>query len=58
MRRWKKQSLGSLTISVGVAAFPEHSSTVEELLKPAAKYLYESKSRGRDIVTASFPQKT
>jgi diguanylate cyclase (GGDEF)-like protein len=50
--QYKKQSLGTLTISVGVAAFPEHASTTEELLKIADKCLYESKSRGRDVVTA------
>jgi diguanylate cyclase (GGDEF)-like protein len=49
----KKQSLGSLTVSIGVAAFPEHGSTSEELLKLADQCLYESKARGRDVVTVA-----
>ena len=54
--KYKKESLGSLTISAGVAAFPEHGSTSEELLKIADQCLYESKSRGRDIVTVALSQ--
>jgi diguanylate cyclase (GGDEF)-like protein/PAS domain S-box-containing protein len=49
--QYKKQSLGQLTLSVGVAAFPEHGSTSEELLKLADECLYQSKARGRDVVT-------
>ena len=48
---YKKQPLGQLTLSIGVAAFPEHGSTSEELLKIADQCLYESKTRGRDVVT-------
>jgi diguanylate cyclase (GGDEF)-like protein/PAS domain S-box-containing protein len=54
--QYKKQLLGPLTVSVGVAAFPEHGSTSEELLKLADKCLYESKNRGRDVVTVALPQ--
>ena len=54
--QYKKQSLGPLTISVGIAAFPEHGSTSEELLKIADQCLDESKSRGRDVVTVALPQ--
>lgn len=54
--QYKKQPLGPLTISVGVAAFPEHGSTSEALLKIADQCLYESKSRGRDVVTVALPQ--
>lgn len=49
--RYKKEFLGRLTLSVGVAAFPEHGSTSAELLKIADQCLYESKARGRDVVT-------
>jgi diguanylate cyclase (GGDEF)-like protein len=52
----KKQTLGPLTLSVGVAAFPEHGLTADELLKIADQCLYESKSRGRDVVTVALPQ--
>ena len=54
--QYKKQSLGPLTLSVGIAAFPEHGSTSEDLLKIADQCLYESKNRGRDIVTVALPQ--
>ena len=54
--QYKKQPLGPLTLSIGVAAFPEHGSTSEELLKIADQCLYESKNRGRDIVTVALPQ--
>lgn len=54
--QYRKQTLGTLTLSVGVAAFPEHGSTSDELLKIADQCLYESKSRGRDVVTVALPQ--
>lgn len=55
--QYKNEPLGKLTLSVGIAAFPEHGSTVEELLKIADHCLYESKNRGRDLVTVPLPQK-
>jgi diguanylate cyclase (GGDEF)-like protein len=48
---YKQQNLGSLSLSAGVAAFPEHASASDELLKIADQCLYESKARGRDVVT-------
>jgi diguanylate cyclase (GGDEF)-like protein/PAS domain S-box-containing protein len=54
--QYKKQSLGQLTLSVGVAAFPENGSTSSELLKIADQCLYESKERGRDVVTVPSTQ--
>jgi len=55
--RYRKQTVGPLSISVGVAAYPEHGSTSDELLKMADECLYESKARGRDIVTVAPLQK-
>ncbi len=55
--RYKKETVGSLSISVGVAAFPEHGSTSDELLKIADECLYQSKARGRDVVTVASLQK-
>jgi diguanylate cyclase (GGDEF)-like protein/PAS domain S-box-containing protein len=49
----KKQTLGPITLSAGVAAFPEHGTTSSELLTLADQCLYESKSRGRDVVTVN-----
>jgi len=54
--RYKKQSLGPLSLSAGVAAFPEHGATTEDLLKVADQCLYQSKGRGRDTVTVASPQ--
>jgi diguanylate cyclase (GGDEF)-like protein/PAS domain S-box-containing protein len=42
--------LGSITLSVGVAAFPEHASNTETLLKAADEALYRAKREGRDRV--------
>jgi diguanylate cyclase (GGDEF)-like protein len=55
--QYKNQVLGPITLSVGVAAFPEHGSSSAELLKIADQCLYESKTRGRDVVTVAVPQK-
>lgn len=54
--QYKNQVLGPLTLSAGVAAFPEHGSTCAGLLKIADQCLYESKTRGRDVVTVAIPQ--
>jgi diguanylate cyclase (GGDEF)-like protein len=51
--QYKKQTLGALSLSVGVAAFPEHASASDDLLKIADRCLYESKARGRDVVTVA-----
>jgi diguanylate cyclase (GGDEF)-like protein len=51
--QYKKQTLGPLSLSAGVAAFPEHASASDELLKIADQCLYESKARGRDVVTVA-----
>jgi diguanylate cyclase (GGDEF)-like protein/PAS domain S-box-containing protein len=54
--QYKNETLGTLSLSVGLAAFPEHGLTSDELLKIADQCLYESKSRGRDIVTVARRQ--
>ncbi len=51
--KYKKQTLGSLSLSAGVAAFPVHASSSDELLKIADQCLYQSKARGRDLVTVA-----
>jgi diguanylate cyclase (GGDEF)-like protein len=55
--RHHDQILDPVTLSIGVAAFPEHGSTPEELLQAADQCLYQSKSEGRDRVTLATPQK-
>ena len=44
------RSLGPVTLSVGVAVFPEHGSTAEEILRAADHALYQAKAEGRDRV--------
>jgi diguanylate cyclase (GGDEF)-like protein/PAS domain S-box-containing protein len=43
--------LDPITFSVGLAAFPEHGTTAEELFRVADKCLYDSKTQGRDRIT-------
>jgi diguanylate cyclase (GGDEF)-like protein/PAS domain S-box-containing protein len=43
--------LGRVSISIGVAAFPDHASTPQQLLQVADDCLYKSKARGRDMAT-------
>jgi diguanylate cyclase (GGDEF)-like protein len=50
--------LESVTLSVGVAAFPEHGSSAEEILRTADQCLYQSKTEGRDRLTVATRQKT
>ncbi len=52
--------LDTITASVGVAVFPDHSITAEGLLKAADQALYQAKYSGRDrvIVATGVPLKT
>jgi diguanylate cyclase (GGDEF)-like protein/PAS domain S-box-containing protein len=42
--------LGPVTLSFGVAFFPEHGSTIDALLRKADQALYAAKAAGRDRV--------
>ena len=42
------QSLGTVTLSLGVALFPEHGTTAESLIRAADEALYLAKAHGRD----------
>ncbi len=44
------QSLGMITVSVGVAALPEHGVSSKDLLEAADAALYRAKREGRDRV--------
>ncbi len=46
------QFLGSVTFSVGIACFPDHGTTGEQLLHAADLALYRAKAAGRDCVMA------
>lgn len=45
--------LPAVTISIGVAAFPDHGNTTEQLLKAADNALYEAKDAGRNCVRSA-----
>lgn len=48
------QSLGCITLSLGVASFPQHGKTGLAVLRAADVALYQAKAAGRDrVVTAS-----
>jgi diguanylate cyclase (GGDEF)-like protein/PAS domain S-box-containing protein len=53
--QYRGTRLDPITISIGVATFPEHASASEELLRIADQCLYQSKSAGRDCVTVASP---
>ena len=47
---YQSRSLPAGTLSLGVAGFPEHGSTVEDILRAADSALYRAKHDGRDRV--------
>jgi GGDEF domain-containing protein len=47
------QTLGTITVSIGVAAFPDHGTTAQELLGAADKALYRAEAGGRNLVIAA-----
>jgi diguanylate cyclase (GGDEF)-like protein len=50
--RYDDQPLGPVTVSLGVAAFPDHAKESEELLRCADDALYLAKQTGRNRVVA------
>ncbi|HAM56260.1 MAG TPA: hypothetical protein DCQ64_13015 [Candidatus Rokubacteria bacterium] len=44
-----------MSVSIGVAAYPEHGLRTQELLKAAETALYRAKHEGRDRVAAAPP---
>ncbi len=50
------EELGPITITLGVANYPTHGSTGEELLKSADKALYRAKSEGGNQVNVAGPE--
>jgi diguanylate cyclase (GGDEF)-like protein len=46
----RQQRLGVITLSIGVACFPEHGLTGEAVLEAADVALYRAKEEGRDRV--------
>ncbi len=44
------QLLGNISLSIGVALYPQHGSTIAELIRVADEALYRAKHEGRDRV--------
>lgn len=42
-----------VTVSIGLACFPQHGATAQTLLRSADQSLYEAKGRGRNVVVSS-----
>ena len=53
---YQGRSMGMLTISVGVAVFPEHGVSPKELMAAADAALYEAKRGGRDQAVVASVQ--
>jgi diguanylate cyclase (GGDEF)-like protein/PAS domain S-box-containing protein len=50
------KAMGMVTISVGVACFPEHGLSPKELMAAADSALYQAKRAGRDQVVVAAPK--
>lgn len=50
---YQSRELGAITISLGIALFPEHGATGKTLLQAADAALYEAKHKGRDCVVVA-----
>jgi two-component system, cell cycle response regulator len=50
--------VASASVSVGLACFPEHGTSLEDLLRAADKALYCAKDRGRDCVVVYQPEES
>ena len=51
--RYHDQALGAVTVSLGVAVFPDHASTTEAIVRGADAALYRAKGEGRDRVVVA-----
>jgi len=49
------QTLRQVTVSIGVAAFPDHGASAQQIINSADKALYRAKNSGRDRVVVADP---
>jgi diguanylate cyclase (GGDEF)-like protein len=51
--KYEDHDLSGITISLGVAAYPDHGTTPDSLIRAADQALYDAKFRGRDRVVSA-----
>ena len=51
---YRGRTLGQITISMGIAIFPDDGATADELVRASDKALYQAKTQGRDRVVFSL----
>lgn len=49
------QILRQVTISIGIAAYPDHGTSAQEMINAADKALYRAKTSGRDRIVVADP---
>jgi diguanylate cyclase (GGDEF)-like protein len=49
------QTLGTITVSAGIATYPAHADNPEDLIRAADEALYQSKKAGRDCISVYEP---
>ena len=49
------QVLGRVTFSIGIAAYPTHATSTDQLLRAADEALYRAKDEGRDRICIAAP---
>lgn len=47
---YREQPLGAIAVSLGIASFPTHGATAENVMRAADAALYKAKNQGRDRV--------
>jgi diguanylate cyclase (GGDEF)-like protein len=53
----EEQDLGTVTVSLGVATFPDHGTTADALIRAADQVLYDAKRKGRNRVVSASARK-
>jgi len=51
------QLVGQITLSIGVASFPDHGEDKDALLRAADRALYKAKDAGRNRVQLAVPER-
>lgn len=53
---FQERKLPPITVSIGLAGFPEHGRTAEDLIRSADSALFQAKDEGRDRVIRYAPR--